>query len=183
MFSFNVNKQVSEKFGLKHDSLLKVPKLPMYQVPEDRGSLSQTYKYSKQSVQRIPQNTRTAEVERPVEVPSEKSPSVKDVLKRLNEKVNKLYSWQMSELDLVARLAGEIQALKRPTSRGLTNPVSNSDTRSETLVSTTLGKMLLKTLSKSLEKIASEATEESREGQLSPDNLTSLKKEIQKIVE
>jgi len=181
MFSFDVNKQFSEKFGLIHDSLLKVPELPMYQVPEDPGFLLQTYKYSKQSVQTIPRNTRTAEVERPVEVPRETSPSVKDVLKRLNEWVNKLYSWQMSELDLVARLAGEIQALKRPNSRGLTNPASNSDTRSETLVSTTLGKMLLETLSKSLEKIVSEATEECREGPLSPDDLTSLKKEIERF--
>jgi len=181
MFSFNVNKQVSEKFGLKQDSLLKVPQQPLYQVSEDRGSLSHTYKYSKQSVRPILQNTRTVEVERPVEMRSETSPSVKDVLKRLNEKVNKLYSWQMSELDLVARLAGEIQALKRPACRGPTTPVSNSDTRSETLVSTKLGKMLLKTLSMSLQKIVSEAPEESREGPLSPDNLTSLKTEIERL--
>jgi len=92
MFSFNVNKQVSEKFGLKHDSLLKVPELPGHQVPEDRGSLSQTYKHSKQSMHPILRNTRTVKVERPVEVQTETSPSVKDVLKRLNEKVNKLYS-------------------------------------------------------------------------------------------
>jgi len=87
----------------------------------------------------------------------------------------------MSELDLVARLAGEIQALKRPTSQGPTSPVSNSDTRSETLVSTKLGKMLLKTLSKSLQKIVSEAPEESRKDPLSPDNLTLLKKEIERL--
>jgi len=87
----------------------------------------------------------------------------------------------MSELDLVARLAGEIQALKRPSSRGPNTPVSNSDTQAETLVSTKLGKMLLRTLSKSLQKIVSEAPEESRESPLSPDNLTSLKKEIERL--
>jgi len=85
----------------------------------------------------------------------------------------------MSELDLVARLAGEIQALKRPTSRAPSTPVS--DTQSENLVSTKLGKMLLRTLSKSLEKIVSEAPEECRESPLSPDNLTSLKKEIERL--
>jgi len=181
MFSFNVNKQISEKFGLRHDSLLKVKEQPMYQVTEDRVSPAYPNKYSKQSVQPILTNNRTVVVERPVEERRETSPSVKDVLKKLNEKVNKLYSWQMSELDLVARLAGEIQALKRPASRGPTNTVSNSDTRSETLVSTKLGKMLLKTLSKSLQKIVSEAPEESREGPLSPDNLISLKKEIARL--
>jgi len=181
MFSFNVNKQISEKFGLRHDSLLKVKEQPMYQVTEDRVSPAYPNKYSKQSVQPILTNNRTVVVERPVEERRETSPSVKDVLKKLNEKVNKLYSWQMSELDLVARLAGEIQALKRPTRRAPNTPVSNSDTQTENLVSTKLGKMLLRTLSKSLQKIVSEAPEESRESPLSPDNLTSLKKEIERL--
>jgi len=181
MFSFNVNKQISEKFGLRHDSLLKVTEQPMYRGTEDRGSPAYHNKYSKQSVQPILPNNRTVVVERPVEVRSETSPSVKDVLKKLNEKVNKLYSWQMSELDLVARLAGEIQALKRPTKRAPNTPISNSDTQSENLVSTKLGKMLLRTLSKSLQKIVSEVPEESRESPLSPDNLTSLKKEIERL--
>jgi len=92
MFSFNVNKQISKKFGLKHDPLLKVTEQPLYHVSEDRGSPAYHYNYSKQSVQPILQNKRIIDVDRPVEMRSETSPSVKDVLKKLNEKVNKLYS-------------------------------------------------------------------------------------------
>lgn len=188
MFSFNVNKQISEKFGLKQDSRLQVYEQPLYQVSEDRGSPSYSYKYSKlQPMQPVIQEKNTVEFERPVEVErpaevhSQTSPSVKDVLKKLNEKVNKLYSWQISELDLVARLAGEIQALKRPISRAATTSPLNGSPKSESLVSTKLGKMLLKTLSKSLQKIVSDVHEESRESPLSPDNLTSLKKEIERL--
>jgi len=175
MFSFKVNKQITHKFGLRQDLKLQFQEQPLYQVSEDRGSPS--YK-PEQPI--IPEN-RALEVEMPVEVRGQTSPSVKDILMKLNEKVNKLYSWQISELDLVARLAGEIRALKHPISRVASTTALNSDTHTEHLVSKKKGKMLLKTLSKSLQQMVSEEQEESRASPLSPENLSSLKKEIERL--
>jgi len=175
MFSFKVNKQISDKFELRQDLKLQFQEQPLYQMSEDLGS--PPYE-PEQPI--IPEN-RTVEVEMPVEVRGQTSPSVKDILKKLNEKVNKLYSWQISELDLVARLAGEIRALKRPISRDASTTALNRDTNTEHLVSTKIGKILLKTLSWSLQQMVSKEQEESRASPLSPENLSSLKKEIERL--
>lgn len=53
--------------------------------------------------------------------------NMRDAVKRLNDKINKLYSWQIVELDLVSRLAGEIHALKRPASRAQSEQMHTND--------------------------------------------------------
>jgi len=227
MFSLNVNKQISDKFGLatpeeptdyqayrntlyqnntysRTDGRLvqgKVDMQPQYQKYRDQRhwslkspSLPRTYNSSEVQLQKervIDQIARPLQKERvvdqiarPVEAPREISPSVKEVLKKLNEKVNKLYSWQISELDVVAKLAGEIQTLKRPLSRAASTSALRTKQREENLMSTRLGKILLNSLSESLQQIASEANdlqEESKENPLSSDNLMSLKSEIARL--
>lgn len=215
MFSFNVNKQISDKFGLvtpeeptdyqahwnglyqhnthsRADGRLvqgKVDMQPQYQTYRDQRqwslkspSLPRTYNNSQVQLQK---ERVVDQIAKPVEAQREISPSVKEVLKKLNEKVNKLYSWQISELDVVAKLAGEIQTLKRPLSRAASTSALRSKHRDENLMSTRLGKILLNSLSESLQQIASEANvlqeEESNENPLSPDNLMSLKSEIAKL--
>jgi len=79
----------------------------------------------------------------------------------------------------VARLAGEIESLKRPMNRSSSTPSLNRKPRSESLISTKVGKILLKSLSESLQKIAMK--EEDRNNPLSPDNLTLLKNQIAKL--
>jgi len=84
----------------------------------------------------------------------------------------------------VARLAGEIESLKRPMNRSSSTPALNRNPRSESLISTKLGKILLKSLSDSLQKIAVDSNilqEEDRMNPLSPDNLTLLKNQIAKL--
>jgi len=209
MFSFNVNKQVSDKFGLampeeptdsqaygktlyqnsRTDGRLvqgKIDMEPQYQKYRNQWSLKspslpRTYNSSEVQLQK---ERVVDHIAKPVEARREISPSVKEVLKKLNEKVNKLYSWQISELDVVAKLAGEIQTLKRPLSRAASTSALRTKQREENLMSTRLGKILLNSLSESLQQIASEANdlqEESNENPLSPDNLMSLKSDISRL--
>lgn len=123
MFSFNVNKQISDKFGLamreeptdsqahrktlyqnntysRTDGRLiqgKVDMQPQYQKYIDRRnqwslnspSFQRTYNNSEVQLQK---ERVVDQIAKPVEAPRETSPSVKEVLKKLNEKVNKLYS-------------------------------------------------------------------------------------------
>jgi len=178
MFSLNVNNQIREKFG-KHDLGLQAQNQPQHHVSEYQRSPSYSYNYPQLTPET--QEKSAIENERSKLLRKETSPSVKEVIKKLNEKVNKLYSWQISELDLVARLAGEIQELKRPISQAASTSALSSSPHTESLISNRLGKILLKTLSTSLQKIATEAQEEKRERALSPDNFTSLRKEIKRL--
>lgn len=176
MFSFDVNKQINHKFGIEQDfrSQVQGQEQSLYQIPKDQRSQTsklwlKTQKYS------------AFKVARPVNLLNQRSPSVEEVLKKLNKKVNKLFSWQISELDLVARLVGEIQDLKRPRSHSSCVSSLQMNPLKESLISTRLGKIILTTLSDSLQKISLEAPEESKKSPLSHDNLNSLKNEIGKL--
>jgi len=172
-FSYNLNKQIREKFKLKlidQDS----PEF-LEQLSSQRSNRAEQLFFHHHS------DTMNAKA---VRVQRKSLSAINKAVKTLNDKVNKLYSWQISELDLVGKLAGEVQTMKQSMSSSASTRFLHSKSNAESIISTKLGRVMLKSLSESLHKLATETNsiqETCEDSTLSPDNLDLIKNKITKL--
>jgi len=172
-FCYNSNKHTGEKFKLKlidQDSPECLEQL--YSHRPNREEQPSFHHHS---------DTKDAKA---VRVQRKSLLAINKAVKTLNDKVNKLYSWQISELDLVGKLAGEVQTMKQSMSSSANTRFLHSKSNTESIISTKLGRVLLKSLSESLHKLATETSsihETCEDSTLSPDNLDLIKNKITKL--
>jgi len=197
MLSYNLKKQIRERFGLKLSEqvapgssdlqFLEQPSSQSHKDPRYWGNANTSAialrHYNREKQPSLPQQSNVKHT-KPAKVQKQTLSMINKAVIKLSDKVNKLYSWQISELDLVGRLAGEVQTLKRLTSSSASLATGHNKSSPQNLTSTKLGKILLKSLSESLLKLATETTtlqENCEDSTLSPDNLTSLQNKIAKL--
>ena len=128
---YSMKAQAKKRMAAEQQSIYDyaTPKMkgaPLEEIQKDSGAGDSD---SNSSIPAIPiatkQNVSDAKVNKTQKRSNDAKTRMKDVIKKLNEKINKLYSWHLVEIDLVSKQLNEIRTELTSTRQSLSSYVSN----------------------------------------------------------